>query len=352
MTSDKINKSYFRKIVGIVSTLFLTFLFLVIAFKKVDLTKAIYLITQISLIEVIFYLIVFFLSHYARAIRWKYMLLSVKSDISLNHLFGSVMVSYGVSCVIPRAGEIYRALFLGKWENISRTTVLGTIVIERIIDITLFAFASLISVSLYSGNLYSEIKWLKASLVIGFSFIFFTIIFILVLIQNQEKFRNWILFFSGKINKKLPEKLNPLFDTLIEGFSSIKTSKHILAVTFWSIIIILLYAVNSYVGFFMFNMHNSEEINFISAWIFMTISSFGMLIPTPGGTGSYHAISIFVLTQVFHINYDVSAAYAILTHFLSYIAFVFSTLLIIYFFNLNRAKKGLPKENFISVFKG
>lgn len=350
MTSDKKNNQL-TKYLSLFFTFLLTVIFLLIAFRNVDLKKSLQLISQTSLLNISLYLIVFFASHYARAIRWKYMLLSIKKDVSLNHLFGSVMVSYGISCVIPRAGEIYRALFLGKWENISRSTVLGTIVIERIIDITMFAFASLVSVSLYSGNLYEEITWLKSSLVIGFALIFFTIVFLITLIQNQERFRGWIIFASNKLNPEISKKLNSLFDTLIEGFSSIKKSKHLIAVILWSFMIILLYALNSYVGFFMFDMHNQNDINFISAWIFMTISSFGVLIPTPGGTGSYHAIAIFVLTQIYHFSNDVGAAYAILTHFLSYFAFVISTLLIIYFFNLQRSKKGLPKENFISVFK-
>lgn len=351
MISDKKNNNQLTKFLSILFTLLLTLIFLFIAFRNVDLKKSLQLITQTNPVEILLYLLVFFASHYARAIRWKFMLISIKKNISLNHLFGAVMVSYGVSCVIPRAGEIYRALFLGKWENISRTTVLGTIIVERILDITVFAFASLISVSLYSGNLYNEITWLKPSLVIGFGFIFFAIVFLIMLIQNQERFRKWILYLSNKINSKFANKLNSLFDTLIEGFSSIKKSKHLFAVIVWSLIIIFLYALNTYVGFFMFDMHNSNEINFVSAWIFMTISSFGVLIPTPGGTGSYHAIAIFVLTQVYHFNYDVSAAYAILTHFLSYVAFIVSTFVIIYLFNRNRVKKGLPKENFISVFK-
>ncbi|MBI5807099.1 MAG: flippase-like domain-containing protein [Ignavibacteriales bacterium] len=351
MTSDKENKNRISKVAGFVVTLFLTLLFLIIAFRNVDLKKALQIISETKISEVILYLIVFFASHYARAIRWKYMLVSIKDDVSKNHLFGSVMVSYGVSCVVPRLGEIYRALFLGKWENISRTTVLGTIVIERIIDITFFAFAALISVSLYSGDLYSQIPWLKSSLILGFGLIFFAILFLLVLIQNKSHFRNWLVAMSAKISAKLSEKLKELFDTLIEGFSSIKNSKHILAIIFWSVTIMLLYALNSYVGFFMLNMHNSAEINFASAWIVMTISSFGMLIPTPGGTGSYHAISILVLSQVFHFSFDVSAAYAILTHFISYVAFIVSSILIIYFFNRNRVKQGLPKETFISVLK-
>ena len=350
MTSVKSNKGT-AKVLGVLATIAISLLFLFIAFQKVDLSRSFAIISETSFFAVLLYLIVFFASHYARALRWQYMLDSVKPNISKNHLFGSVMVSYGVSCVIPRLGEVYRALFLGRWENISRTTVLGTIVVERIIDVTFFAFASLVSASIYSGNLYGEIPWLKTLLVTGFSLIFIAVLFVLLLVRFQNKFATIIVLLSAKISSKLSEKLKSLFETLIEGFSSIKSLGHITGIIIWSLVIMLLYALNTYVGFFMLDMHNSNEINFASAWVVMTLSSFGNFIPTPGGTGSYHAIAIFVLTKAYGFDSDSSAAYAILTHFVGYVAFIVSTFLIIFYLNWQRAKQGLPKETFLSVLK-
>ncbi len=350
LISDKTNKNRLPKAAGFSVTVVLTFIFLFFAFRNVDLAKSFYLISRSSLLVILFYVIVFLFSHYARAVRWKYMLLSVKKDLSNYHLFGSVMVGYGVNCVIPRLGELYRGLFLGRWENISRTTVIGTIVIERIIDITFFIFASLISVSIYSGNLYSEIVWLKPSLVIGFALILIMVIGLIVLIKNQKKFSNVIVRFAGKISSNFAEKVAVIFETLINGLSSIRSFKVIFMILFWSVIILALYALNALVGFYMLGMHSFGEVNFITAWVVMTVSSFGVLIPTPGGTGSYHIISIFALTQLFQFDYEISAAYAILTHFISYLVFVLFTLFIIYSVNKQRTQKGLQKENFFSVF--
>ncbi|KAF0152958.1 MAG: hypothetical protein FD143_635 [Ignavibacteria bacterium] len=350
MISAKSNKSS-AKIWGALLTVVISLIFLFIAFQKVDLSRSFSIISKTSLIAVLIYLAVFFASHYARAIRWKFMLDSVKPDVSKNYLFGAVMVSYGVSCVIPRLGEVYRALFLGKWENISRTTVLGTIVVERIIDVTFFAFASLVSAAIYSGNLYYEIPWLKALLVTGFSLIFLAVIFLILLISFQNKFAAILVSLTAKLSIKLSEKLKSLFETLVEGFSSIKTWRHIVGIMSWSLIIMLLYTLNTYAGFFMLDMHNEESINFATAWIVMTISSFGNFVPTPGGTGSYHAIAIFVLTKVYGFDSESSAAYAILTHFVGYVGFIVSTFLIINYLNMKRAKKGLPKETFLSVLR-
>lgn len=350
MTSGKINNQL-AKIAGYLTPVILTVLFLYLAFKGIDLAKSFRLIAQSSLVAVSLYLLVFFASHFSRAIRWRYMVNSVKKDVSTFHLFGSVMVGYGVSCVIPRLGELYRGLFFGKWEGISRTTVIGTIVVERIIDITVFILAALLSVGIYSGNLFEEVIWLKLSLMVGYALIFSSTLFLVLLVRFQEKFRKIFLRIAGKINKKFESKLEILFDTLISGLSSIKGVKNISMIVLWSAIIILLYALNSYVGFYIFGMEETGRVTFMMAWIVMTVSSFSAMIPTPGGTGPYHLISIFVLTQVFKFGYEVSAAYALLTHFISYSLFVISSLVIIYLVNKNRVKKGLQKESFLSVFK-
>ncbi|MEW6702926.1 MAG: lysylphosphatidylglycerol synthase transmembrane domain-containing protein [Bacteroidota bacterium] len=350
MTSGKSNNQL-AKAAGYFSPIVLTILFLYIAFKGVDLKESFSLITRSSLFAIVIYIIIFFLSHFARAVRWKFMISSMKKNVSIFHLFGSVMVGYGVNCIIPRLGELYRGLFLGKWENISRTTVIGTIVVERIIDIASFAFAALISAGIYSGNLYNKIVWLKTSLVIGFTLIFALTVFLIFLVRYQEKFGNGFVKLAGKISQKYALSLRKIFDTLISGLSSIRGTKNIFTVAVWTVVVLLLYALNAYAGFYMLGMESTGKVTFATAWIVMTISSFGVLIPTPGGTGSYHIISIFALTQLFKFDYEISAAYAILTHFISYLFFILTTLILIYIVNKQRVKKGLRKESFFSVFK-
>lgn len=328
----------------------LTLLFLYLAFKNVDLKESFSLIANASILWLLLYVVVFYLSHYIRAIRWKLMVKSVRKDISVFNLFSAVMIGYGVNCVIPRLGEIYRGLFIGRWEGLSRTTMLGTVVIERIIDIGAFAFASLLSVSIFPGNLFREVIWLKTSLIIGFAAIFIVSLLIVFMVKYEQKFGPIIVKLLSKLNKKLAAKFDDLFSTLIDGLSSIQDFKTILLITIYTGLILVLYALNSYVGFFMLDMQKYGSINFAMAWVFMTISAYGVIVPTPGGTGSYHIISIFVLTQLYSFNYELSAAYALLTHFISYVIFIGSTVGVIYIINKYRAKKGIKKENFFTVF--
>ena len=83
-------------------------------------------------------LLVALLSHWSRAYRWKYALehLGYSPKIGTNFLL--VCVSYLVNLTIPRSGEVTRAALLKKYEKVPFDKAFGTIVAERIVDLTLF----------------------------------------------------------------------------------------------------------------------------------------------------------------------------------------------------------------------
>ena len=352
MTSDKKHKSNIKKIGSYALPFILMAVFLYLAFKNVDLGEAFYLIGEdTSITYLIFFIAVFYFSHILRALRWKVIISSVKKDASIFNLFGATMIGYGVNCVIPRLGELYRGLFAGKWEGLSRSSMLGTIIVERIIDILSLGFSVLISVMIYPGNLYQDIPWLKSALVLGFIAIIVIIIILALLVMLKEKFYNAIVKFVGKISVKASQKLADIFKTLILGFSSLKGWKTYVLTIILSVAIMLVYGYNSYIGFYMLGMQNFHEITFSMAWVLMTIMAFGIIIPTPGGTGSYHAIGQLVMVSLFGFTSEAAAAYVILTHAISYVFFISSTVFFTFVVNKIQIRKGGRKENFFSVFR-
>jgi glycosyltransferase 2 family protein len=69
-----------------------------------------------------------------RALRWR-ILLAPLADVSLGTTLGSLLVGYLANNLLPaRLGEIVRSHHLGARAGISRSTVLGTIVVERVVD--------------------------------------------------------------------------------------------------------------------------------------------------------------------------------------------------------------------------
>ena len=349
LTSGKKNKG--TKIAGIIFTLLLAFLLLYYAFKDVNLGEAVKNIGNLSWGWFSLFILFFFLSHYLRAVRWQVMIKSVKQKTSIANLFGAVMIGYGVNIAVPRLGEIYRGLFLGKWEGISRTSMLGSVILERFIDIFAFTIGALICVYIYSGNLLDEISWLNDALIVGFIFILLFVIFLFSIILFRERISKITVAAVTKISPAMARKADSFFQTLIIGFSSIKDLKGYLLTVFYTVLILVCYTLSTYAGFYSLGMESTGAVTFGMAWIFMIITAFGVIIPTPGGFGSYHAIAILMLVNMYGYSKELSAAYAILTHTTQIILFILSTFLSIGIVNAINARKGLGREDFITVFK-
>ncbi len=325
-----------RDVINLGLSLVLTAVFLYIAFYDVNFGEVLDKASKASVFWIAVFVIVLLISHYLRAVRWKVIISSVKPDASMKNLFGSLMVGYGVNCVIPRLGEITRAVLLGKWERISRSSMFGTVIVERVIDVLFLGLSVIVAALIYNGNLYLTFPWLKTTLYITSALIAGFLIFILLIVRFKEKFYGAIVNLIGKFSEKLAHKAGYIFKMLTEGFASLKGTRNYLLTFLLSVIIMLFYAINAYVGMIMIGL---PHVNFGMAWILMSISAIGVVIPTPGGTGSYHALAKSALVLLFGYGEVISLAYAFLTHIISYLLFILSSLLI--FFILNRQHDNL-----------
>ncbi len=75
-----------------------------------------------------------FLDVAARGARWRALLAPI-AVLPFQRVLGYTFIGYLANNVLPaRLGELVRSHALGEGENLSRTTVLGTVVVERIVD--------------------------------------------------------------------------------------------------------------------------------------------------------------------------------------------------------------------------
>ena len=319
----------------------LSIIFLYIAFHNVNFGDVLEVVSGASIFWIVILMITLLLSHFLRAVRWKIILSSVKPDISMKNLFGSLMVGYAVNCVVPRLGEVARAVLIGKWENVSRSSMFGAIILERIIDVLFLCLSIFISALIWSEDLYFKLPWLKTSLYISLFGIVGVVIFLFLVIRYKENFYGVLVKMVGKLSEKFAHKTAYIFEMLIEGFRSLKGTKNYVLTFFFSVIIMLLYAFTSYVGFFTVGMNSIKPVSYQMAWILMSISGIGVLIPTPNGTGSYHTLIKTALVLLFGFSEVISLSYAFLTHFISYVVFIFVGL--ISFLILNKKHENLLK---------
>ena len=317
-----------RGLINFIISIGLAALFLFIAFHGVNLGEVFTLVSQAS----IFWLVVFAFStmaaHYIRAVRWKIILHSVKPDASMKHIFGSLMIGYGVNCVTPKLGEVTRAIMLGKWEGLSRTSMFGTVIVERVIDIVSLGFAVLVSAFIWRENLYSIFPWLETSLYLSAFIMLAIILTIYFSVRFKERFYGIIVKLFERFSIKWAEKIGYVFEMLIQGFTSLKGFNNYLFTIILTVAILMFYALSSYLGFLMVGLDKLQPVTYEMGWVIMSISAIGVIIPTPGGTGSYHALAKSTLVLLFGFGETISAAYAFLTHAVSYVLFIFTAVII------------------------
>jgi len=350
LTSDKKNKRHFKQIAGISFSVILSAVFLYIAFHGVNFSQVLNILSDTSLIWIFIYILVWFTSHYIRAARWKVILHSVKPDMSVMNVLGSLMAGYGVNNVVPRMGEISRAVLLGKWEKTSRTSILGTIFVERIIDMIFLAIAMLIAITLWGGNLYEHFPWLKSAIILTSLLLAALIIMLLLIIRFKSGFSNIIIKITGKVSAKLAGKVTYIFDMLIAGFSSLKGTRNYVITFILSVLLILSYALTTYVGFYTIGMNKILPVTFTMAWVLMSVSAIGIVIPTPGGTGSYHTLAKSVLVLI-GFSEEISLAYAVLTHIVQYILFILLAIFFFLWLNSRSSKLYGVKEKFSDLIE-
>lgn len=100
------------------------------------------------------------LSHLSRAYRWKYTLepLGYKTRF-INNFFG-VMIGYVANIVLPRLGEVWRCIMVGRYEKLSFEKVFGTVVAERVADMVVLLLIISSVVVMQLGMLRSSISTL------------------------------------------------------------------------------------------------------------------------------------------------------------------------------------------------
>ena len=328
-----------RGIINFIISIGLAAIFLYIAFYDVNLSDVLEIIRQASVLWIVIFIVSIMIGHYIRALRWKYILYSVKPDIKMKNLFGALMVGYGVNCVTPKLGEVTRAVLIGKWEGLSRSSMFGTVIVERIIDIISLGTAVLVSAFIWRESLYISFPWLESTLYITGIFITAVIVLIYFTVSFKEKFYGIIINLIKKFSLKLAEKVAYIFEMLTQGFASLKGARNYFFTIALTIILLIVYALSSYFGFFMLNM---KPATYQMGWVLMSISAIGVVIPTPGGTGSYHTLAKSTLVLLFGFGETISAAYALLTHIISYFLFIFIALAL--FFLLNKTEANQNKS--------
>jgi len=278
------NNSFVSKIIKYLLSISLTIIIIYFLFKHQDPVTLVNELRKVDFNWIILSMIFGALAYVSRGLRWKIMLEAIDYKTSNINNIAAVSIGYFTNLFVPRAGEITRCTALNQKEKIPLNKLFGTIIVERVIDFMALIFLllfTLISQHKIIKDFYLAIKnqnnetfSQKKTLLVFVSFI--TLILIIFLCKKQIK----KLSFYNKIKQ--------FMEGLKEGFKSVGNIKN--KTHFWihTFIIWLMYFLMTYVCFF--SMSETNNLSLIDAVFILVLGGIGMVIPTPGGIGSYHAI--------------------------------------------------------------
>ncbi|HEY3372851.1 MAG TPA: lysylphosphatidylglycerol synthase transmembrane domain-containing protein [Prolixibacteraceae bacterium] len=226
------------------------------------------------------------LSHISRTIRWNLMIEPLDHKPRALNTFLAVMIGYLMNLALPRMGEISRCGVLSRYEKIPFTKLIGTVVLERLIDVLVLLLLLMIVIITQFGQVVEFLNnnpevqdklgkimhspFLPIGLVLLFLVFWFT----------RHKIKG-----SGIV-----KKLVGLLNQFAEGFKSIRNIKNKGAFIFHSLLIWLLYYLMLYCVFFSFEF--TSHLTPLAGLTIFVLGSFGMVAPVQGGIGAWHFMVI------------------------------------------------------------
>lgn len=248
-------------------------------------------------------------SNLSRAIRWNMLLQPMGFRPKLRNAFFTTIVGYLANLALPRFGEVARAGSIAKYERIPVEKAVGTIVMDRIADLFMILLITLLGFIIEFDKISAlALKYLNPHEKFGgkLGLLLLLCFFLLAMGIIMWKFRKIV----GKW--RIFNTIRHLFEGFLSGMKSIReipSKTNFLLHTFliWS-----MYFLMTYLTLFSFPV--TQHLPFSAALLVFILGGWGILVPSPGGMGTYHFMTQVGLA-VYGISYEDGFSWANISFF-------------------------------------
>lgn len=245
-------------------------------------------IQQVRLIYFLPGLLIGFLSHYFRALRWKLLMQPVHIYPATANSIFAVLTGYLVNALIPRMGEVAKCTVLAKYEKVPVDKLLGTILAERAFDTVCLLVIFLITllsqydiIAPFAWDLYRKIFFDAAGNFILMRIVLFVLACVIVLAAS--------LFFYRKIKDT---KIGKIIARVGDGLKAIVQVRQKALFLLYTILIWTMYTMMAILGFYM--LPDMAGLPWLAGLSIITFGSVAMIV-TPGGLGAFPPVVASIL---------------------------------------------------------
>lgn len=239
-------------------------------------------------------ILAFMVSNVSRALRWNQLIEPLGYRPRVVNTFFATMIGYMVNLALPRAGEIAKPAVVTRYEKVPLDKLVGTIVVDRVFDVLMLLVVTGLTFLLQFQYLYeflfganqpsvecaypmteandqATIPWFLL-FQIGVGVGLFALMVILV---------KWKTIKETQIAQKILELLR----NFASGIQTVFKLKRPGLFIFHTLVIWLMYYLMLYLCFFSYGP--TVGLSPTVALLAFTFGTFGMVIPSPGGMGTY-----------------------------------------------------------------
>jgi len=254
--------------------------------------------------------ILILMSFAMRAQRWC-LLVDHKPQVRFWPSFSALMIGHLLNNILPaRAGDVARALELGRSEKMSRTKVFATLVTERTLDLVMTL--TLLEAVLLSYPALPE--WIKKA---GILIALISIAAVSILVLAHTTGRHWIPRLVARFSHWLPRavqaKLDQMVMSALEGIAGIFRPSQALGFLLltgfiWSAEVLMVRIVASSVGL---------PLALGNALLVLLVLAMGSMVPSsPGQVGTYEFVGLAALALI-AIQGPLAFAFIVMLHLLT-----------------------------------
>ncbi|MET0461537.1 MAG: lysylphosphatidylglycerol synthase transmembrane domain-containing protein [Chitinophagaceae bacterium] len=243
--------------------------------------------------------------HYVRALRWRLLMEPLGYHPKKSNTFFAVMIGYLANQGVPRLGEVLKCTVLAKYEKIPADKLVGTIILERLIDavslLIVFGITLGIQPGLYTqivDSIFNTPGQTAEKKISGLTIILIGLAAIILIIGL------WMLIKKKTISD-VKTSLKNIASRVWQGLGSIRHMKKrgqfvLLTVILWST-----YLAGGYIGFQA--LQQTQHYGIKEAFTILSAGSIGMII-SPGGIGGY-ALLIEGTMMLYGLQQSIAAAF-------------------------------------------
>lgn len=282
-------------------------------FTKVDFSKMMEILKEgVDYWWILLAMGISIFSHVFRAARWRLQLNALGISVPFMALCCSIFGCYALNLVFPRLGEVWRCTYVAKEGKAHFTTVLGSMVSDRLTDtvsvLLLLVLTFIVANSALSSFLVKYTVGQGAIALVSDPWIWLGVLLALALIV--------CVFYFGRENS-IVKKITQWIKELWLGFATLWQMKGRLLFVALTVLIWATYYFQLYVAFFAFDFtralceQSGLSYGLTPCLVAFVLSSIGMAIPSNGGLGPWNLAVMFGLA-VYGISDTEGTAFSML----------------------------------------